>query len=183
MEDVPDDKASSSPPKQVRSPNTSSDLLSLDSPLASHLPKSLLVDKKKKSKPSLDSSPNGPLPASNGSFPLPRTSLVEKSGVLGRLKAFLPEMEKANKDLNERIARGEDVVVEIGKDEDGEEKEESKEDSPGLADSNRKIIEMTLGLFERESDVSSDDDEDDDDENDDADHEKQKDSELIVEMH
>jgi hypothetical protein len=37
---------------------------------------------------------------------------VEPSALLSRAMAFLPEMERANQELEERIARGEDVNVE-----------------------------------------------------------------------
>lgn len=41
-----------------------------------------------------------------------KTERVAPSGLLERAMAFLPEMERANKELEQRIAQGEDVNVE-----------------------------------------------------------------------
>ena len=121
---------------------------------------------------------------------------------MGRLKAFLPAMEKANLDLRRRIAEGENVKVEMDNDEDdddddddgcqvqGGEREANEmmaEESrlPNVADitARKMAIEMTLGLFEREDDSSeeeSDEEEEEEEEEEEADDDDEDDTESAT---
>ncbi|KAL1969309.1 hypothetical protein VTN77DRAFT_9501 [Rasamsonia byssochlamydoides] len=60
--------------------------------------------------------------------PKPRIQRVQNSGLLSRLSSFLPQLQAANEDLEREIARGQDVVMDDVKDEEGQ------------------YIEMNLGL-------------------------------------
>lgn len=152
----------------------SSTLLSLESPLALPFPRSLLIAKKKKKmrktsdemladdKVDDQTGSNGKVVANleRSTFPQPRTCPIPSSSILSRLKTFLPEMEAANEQLKKKLQAGEDVGLDLqpdlGSDDDTEKENSSKEDE-------KRMIEMTLGFFQRQSDSESEDDDDDDD--------------------